>query len=416
LLETLQGRFNLRVRHFTGERADPNNYEWIRMLSGVRIKNLGNFTRDMVNSFEGVEAPADSQRRIFPLEADNFFEREVIARADIKGTVTTLAIRDVASIGYSRTAGEVAGENTNNPGNREYVFITAKSGAGATSRVFFTADKGVSWTNTTTFNDFDGSGICKAGPNIVISANDATGGGLAYATVAAVRAGTVTWTRSTGVAAGQRVAAVRRINDLTVIAVGNTGAVWISNDSGRSFTQLTAVTANNLNCIAVAGDDLQWFGGASQTLVRRYKDVMTVVTVTGLTGTINDAAVPNGMNRGYEVYLACSDGSIRRAVNGTATAPTFVNMRDEGDVTSADALAFGGPEGEFLYVVESNATPASRLICDHSGGYFGSDVEVLGSFTNPTNASINRIAVPDHYTVLGVGDVSASQGYIELVA
>lgn len=417
LLESLQGRNNMRIRYFTGERADPNNYEWIRILSGVQVtKPFGAFSRDMVNSFEGVEAPADVQRRKFPLQAENFLEREVIIRSKISGTVTTLAINDIVSIGYSRAAGDVAGENTNNPGNKEYVFITAKSGAGAPSRVFYTADKGATWSNTTTLNDFDGKGICKAGQFIVIAGNDATGGGLAYAPVSAVRAGTATWTRSTGVAAGQRVQAVRAINDTTVIAVGNSGAWWLSVDSGRTFVAQTAVSANNLTCIAVAGDDLQWFGGASQTLIRRYKDVPAAVTVPGLTGTINDVAVPPGMNRGQEIYVASSDGSVRRSGNGAATAPTWANMRDESDVTSVDAITFGGPNGEFCYIAETDATPSSRVVCDHSGGYFANDSEVLGTFAAPANSSINKMAAADHYTVMAVGDVNTSQGYIELVA
>lgn len=417
LLESLQGRNNFRIRYFTGERADPLNYEWIRMLSGAQItKPAGAFGRDMTNSFEGVEAPADSQKRKFPIQADAYLDIEAIIRQNISGTITTLAIKDVASIGFARSAGDVAGENTNNPGNKEFVFITAKSGAGATSKVFYTADKGATWSSTNTLNDFDGSGITKAGPNIIISGNDATGGGLAWATAASVKAGTATWTRSTGVAAGGRVAHVRKINDLEVIAVGNSGAVWYSSNSGMTFSSLTAVTANNLLWIAVAGDDLQWFGGSTQTLVRRYKGVMSVITGHGLTGTFNSLAVPGGMTRGQELYMACSDGSVRRTVNGTQTTPTFAIVRQDSAVTSVTAIAFGGPNGEYCYLAEANASPAARIVRDHSGGMFGGDAEVLGSFTSPTNAGISSLAAADWYTVMGVGAVSASQGYIELVA
>lgn len=416
MLETLGGNFSLRVRYFTGERADPTNYEWARILSGAKLtKPNGGFSRDMTNSFEGYEGLADAQRRVFPLQADDFIEVEPIVRQNLSGAVTTLAINDIVSIGYARAAGDVAGENTNNPGNKEFVAITAKSGAAAPSRVYYTADKGQTWSFTATLNDFDGKGICKAGAYIIIAGNDATGGGLAYASVASVRAGTATWTRCGNVSAGGRVSAVRAINDNIVIACGNSGAVWISTNSGLSFTSQTAVTANNLLRIAVASDELQWLVGATQTVVRRYKDSMSVITVSGLTGTINDVAVP-GLNRAQEVYIASSDGSIRRAVNGSATSPTWANMRDESDVVSADALAFGGPNGEFLYIVESNASPASRIIRDHSGGYCGPDCESLGTFTSPTNASLNALAAADHYTVMGVGDVSASQGYIELAA
>lgn len=420
VIDQLNGMVNMRIRYFQGEYTDPTNYRKIRLLS--RAWNLdavgGEYSRDMANSFEGYQAQNDPQLRKFSFEADALLEIDPCVRQKLSASVTTLAIKDICSIGYARWAGEVTGENTNNLGNKEFVFITAKASAGQPSKVFYSADKGGTWSSTNTLNDFDGSGICKAGRYIVISATDATGGGLAYATVDSVRAGTATWTRSTGVAAGQLVRHVRKITDTMVIAVGASGAVWISTDSGRSFSSLTAVTANNLNWIAVAGEDLVYFGGATQTLVRYYKGSQSVVTVTGLTGTINSLAVPPGIQRAAELYVASSDGSIRKTINGTATTPTFSLVRLESGVSSADALAFGGPNGDVLWVAETNGSSQSRLVRDLSGGYGGADVETLGDFTSPANSTIDSIAAPsDHVnTAMSIGPVNTSQGYIELAA
>jgi hypothetical protein len=422
LLEALNGKKNLRVRMFTGEYANPTNYERIRVLSRAwNKKPKGGFSRDMVNSFEGFEDQADAQRRTFPHDVDDFLELDPLVVQDIKGTVTTLAINAVLSVGYPRWAGEVAGENQNNPGNKEYLAGTVKTGVGQPPNLLYTANKGATWTviALTGLNDFTVTGIAKVGGNIVISGSDAIGGGLAYASYDAVKSGTVTFTRSTGIAAGTVVSAVATIDSNTVIACGPAGAVYISTDGGRTFASAgTAVTANALTCIAVVDSSLQWFGGASGTLVRRYKGVMSTITVTGLsTNAINSLAVPTGLLRGTELYVGSAAGNIYVTVNGTATTPTWATRAfDSSGVGAVDGLAFGGPDGEVLFILQTNGSSQSRVLLDLSGGMLGNDVAILGSFTSPANATFNALAVADENTAMVVGDVQSGQGMIALVA
>lgn len=424
LLDLLDGKKNLRVRYFTGEYANPTNFEKVRVLSRAwNKKPKGGFSRDMVNSFEGFEDQADMQRRVFPHEVDDFLEIDPLTASDIRGTVSTLAINAVLSVGYARWAGEVAGENTNNPGNREYLAGTAKASAGQPPKLLMSLDKGATWAalTCTGLTDMTITGIAKAGPNIVISGSDATGGGLAYCAWDTVKAQTsaVTFTRSTGISAGTQVNAVATIDSNTLVACGPSGAVYISTDSGRSFASAgTAVTANALTCIAVADSTLQWFGGASGTLVRRYKGVMSTITVTGLSTTaINSLAVPPGLTRGTEVYVGSAGGNIYISVNGTATTPTWATRTfDSSGSGAVDGLGFGGQDGEVLFIVQTNGSSQSRILRDHSGGYLGSDVEIISTFTSPANSTYNAVTVADENTALVVGDVNSTYGTIVLVS
>lgn len=419
ILESVNGKKNLRVRMFTGEYSNPVNYEKIRLLSRAWTKKpMGGFTRDMLNSFEGFEDQADMQKRTFPQDVDALYELDPVVHSKISGTVTTLGISDVISVGFERWAGEVAGENQNNPGNKEFLFVTLKDVSNL-PHVFWTANQGASWADNTGtgLTNFDGSGICKAGGNVIISGTGA-GGGLAYASFETVKAGTATWTRSTGISAGTVVNSVRAIDSNTVIACGASGAVWISTDGGRSFASAgTAVTANALTKIAVVDSSLQWFGGASGTLVRRYKGVMSLITVSGLAVAINSLAVPPGLGRGTELFIGDAGGNLRVTVNGTATAPTFATRAFDGSGSGAvDGLAFAGDDGELLYLIQSNGSSQSRILRDHSGGQVGNDVEVIGAYTDPANSTFNALAMADLNTGMLIGDVNGGQGYIGLLA
>lgn len=424
LLQALDGKKNLRVRTFTGEYSNPINFERILVASRAwNKKPMGGFSRDMVNSFDGYEDQPDMQLRSFPHEADDLLELLPLTLSDLRGTVTTLAINAVANVGYSRWAGEVAGENQNNPGNKEWLAGTAKGGVGVAPKLLMTLDKGATWyaLTCTGLTDFTITGIAKVGGNIVISGSDATGGGLAYCAWETVKAQTtaVTFTRSTNIAAGTQFNGVKAIDSQTAIACGPAGAVYISTDGGRSFSSAgTPVTANALTCCAVVDSTLQWFGGASGTLVRRYKGVMSVIPVTGIgTAAINSLAVPTGMLRGTELFVGSAAGNVYVTVNGTATTPTWTTRAfDSSGAGAVDGMAFAGNDGEVLFVLQTNGSSQSRLLRDLSGGYLGNDVEIVSSFTSPANSTFNAVDAADPQTAMIVGDVNATYGAICLAS
>jgi len=416
-LEQIDGYNSYRVRYFTGEAYNvPTNYERIRLASGAWLKKpKGTFTRDMLNSFEGYESQSESQRRKFPLDIDEVLEIYRLNHSKISGTVTTLAANDVISYGYPRYAGYVPGETDNNPGNKEFIFVTAKDGSNL-PHLHYTTGRGAAWVDITLtgLTNFDATGVAKAGDYVVVSGSGA-GGGLAYARWTDILAGSATWTRSTNISAGTVINRVRAVSGQKLYAVGQSGAVYVSTDCGKTFTSAgTAVTANHLTRIAVASEDLVWFGGASGTVVRMYRDVMSLVTVSGLAAAVNDLAVPP--MRPNEFFIAAADGKVYAAPNGTATTPTFSTRHSESGVSAIDAMAFGGPCGEILFFVETNGSSQSRIAIDYSGGRFGADVLRLGSFTDPANSTINALAAADENTCMAVGDVNGGQGYIGLVA
>lgn len=422
LLEDLAGRNNIRVRYFTGDYGNPVNYSKILQLSGAwTLKKFGGFSTDHVNSFEGQQAPADPQRRTFPLEAGGYFELDPLAHSDLSGSVTALAINHIISVGYPRVAGQVEGEYANNPGNKEWIAGTSRAGAGGVPRVLYTLDKGATWTSfqATGLTDGDISGVALAGDNVVISMTN-TGGGLAWAKWSEIKAGTATFTRSTNISAGTVVNMVVAVSNKILWACGDTGTIYKSTDGGITFVQMfSGTTANNLRRIAYATENLVWIGGVSGTLVRVLNDVATVVTVTGMGAVqINALAVPNmSPGRLDQLYVGSNGGDVYVCDNGGATTPVF-SARYVGPsaISAIDGLAFAGPNGDVLYVVETNASTQSRVSIDLSGGRFGQDLLPIGTFTAPANATIDAIAAADPYTAMCVGPVETGQGFIGLIS
>lgn len=411
----IEGRKNLRVRRFAGDYTIKTDYRRMRVFcNSLNTKLLGSDSRDNSNDFEDI---GDQWRVTYPQRITSVLDIDPIVPSNISGTVTTLGIAHGISVGFKRQSGDVSGENQNNPGDKEYLFVTLKDGSNL-PHVFWSSTKGASWVDNTGtgLTNFDGTHITKAGPYVVISGSGA-GGGLAYALFEDVKAGTATWTRSTNISAGTVINAVVAITSTQVIAVGNTGAVYISENSGRSFASAgAAVTANNLTRIASAGEDLQWFGGASGTLIRRYRGVMSVVAVSGLAAAINSLAVPPNWRK-EEVFVGAANGNIYKSVNGIATTPTFSLPEFDGKgVGAVDWMGFAGWGGQYLYVAQTNGSTQSRILRDHSGGALDYDTEIVGTFTSPANASINALAIGGLNTVMAFGDVSGGQGFIELAA
>lgn len=408
ILTRFKGRKNIRIRFFDGDYGTPTNYKkTLNYINGFSINENGNFGGDILND---VDNPGDQLRRTYPQQFADMVEVDPLTISDVSGSIIAYALNGVISIGYERWAGDVAGENENNPGDKEFLAISAVDGA-TFHHVLYTDDRWATVTDITGATaNFIGQGIAKAGKNVVICGSGA-GGGLMYTTLAAIIAGTATFTRSTGVSAGTVVNAVVAASASVLYAVGASGAVWKSTDAGVTFASLgTAVTANALTELVCVDDTLLWAGGASGTLVKIYKDVMSVVAVNGLSTTaINSLAVPPGSRRGQELFIGSAAGNVHWTANSLPStgAPVFAARSfDNVGVGAVDGLAFAGSEGEMLYAIQTDGSSQSRLLRDHSGGKFGQDVEVLGAFTSPTNATYNALAVASPNCVVCVGDVS----------
>lgn len=414
VLTKFKGLKNIRLRMFTGDYSNPTNYQKMLLFTnGLSTKDLGKFDSDLVDDNEN---KGEQLRRTYPHSFAYAYEIDPLGISDISGmgSAFAFALNDIISVGYERWTGDVSGEDTNNSGDKEYLAISAVDGS-TFHHVFWTADRFATVVNNVGATaNFIGQGIAKAGSNVVIAGSGA-GGGLMYASFDSVKAGTATWTRSTNISAGTVVNAVVAVSASVLYACGASGAIYKSTDSGLSFTSLgTAVTANSLTKLAVADDQLIWAGGASGTLVKIYKDVMSVVAVNGLSTTaINALRVPPGPRRGCQLFIGSAAGNIHYTANSipSSGAPLFVARTfDQSGVGAIDGIRFAGYEGEIMYVIQTNGSSQSRLLRDFSGGKMAGDVEILGSFTSPTNATYNALAVPAPVAgmncVVVVGDVS----------
>ena len=415
-LAQMVGKKNLRVRWFRGDYTNPVNFE--RLAKYISCVTAGDetFTQALANDAENI---GDPQRIQLPQQA----EARVFINPASHSRLTSgiaVAVNQVIAHGYARNAGDVPGENQNKTGDEEFLFCSDKAAAVNPPSVGFTQDKGatITWRAlTSTYNDLDLTGICKAGPNVVVCGPTATVGGIIWTKYDDLVANTQVWTRSTGISAGTAIVRVIAITSTVVVACGNAGIAFISRDSGQSFTSLgTAVTANNLTEAAFADENLYWFGGASGTLVKVLNGVMSVVAVNGLsTNAITALAVPPG--RGYELYIGSAAGNIHATPNALLTTPvfstrTFTNV----GVGSVDDIQFVGIEGNVMVVVHTNGSSQSIIIRDDSGGMMGADAQYIGSYTSPANSVINSIAPSSEGVALTAGEVNGGTAFVGRVA
>jgi len=422
-LEPLSGFKTLAVTFVDGEYPTwPQNYRKMWIYGGCYAdQEPGAFSKGLINHLDGsedgstdVQYPAN-QTGMWFAEALKLLRQRILS-------ATGLAVNDAVLCAAPIDAGESTGVNNNRDGSEEWAAISVADGSNL-SHLYWSIDGGATMTDTTLtgFTNFIGSGLTKCGDNLIASGTS-TGGGLLYMSWSQFKAGTVTnFTRSASIAGGTVVNAVRAINSTTAIACGTRGHAWISTDSGVTWTAFTSGTANSLTEIAVASDQLQWLGGASGTLIRRRNGVCDTVTVTGLSTTaINALAVPSmDENRRDELFVGSAGGVLYATANGLAQTPVWTTPSiPDGGSGAIDSLAFGGPGGTFLYIVQTNGSTQSRILRDLFGGRSGAgNIEIIGSYTSPANSSINVIITSEYLwnTAYAFGDANSSNRYIEKI-
>lgn len=414
----MYGVKNLRLRHFTGDYGTMTNYTKCEVYA--RCENANQDGVGEGTSFDGTAGKAaDLARYKFPQEVEFYYELFKTALSRLSTSITTLSISRGCYFGYRRVAGEVVGEVGNNDGLQEFMAVTVADGSNL-SHLIVTRDKGATTTDITLtgFTNFVGTDVAVVGDTVVISGSGA-GGGLLWAKLADVLTGTVTFTRSTNIAAGVVINAVKRITSQKAIACGASGAVYVTSDSGRAFVSAgTAVTANALTVIEVVDETLQFLGGASGTLVRRMNGIMATVTVTGLSTTaINSLAVPKFFNRSTELYVGSAAGKVHATGNSTDTTPSWTTAYDAGS-GAIDALEFAGPDSGVLWVVHTNGSTQSKLMRDISGGKFNYDLEDVSGYTSPANSTFNDISVApfEPNVALIWGDANGGGGFVGVAA
>lgn len=413
--------FDIRARQ---KCDDPNvltSYNEAIILRDGSVTSYG-YSGQLVNSStdqdEDIKSTYDAS---FGLET-----RMVKLRHDnLSGTVSDVDINKVRCIDVDACAGRC--DNLGSTGDQKFIAVTdvdSTSGyAAIPCPVFlYTLDGGNTWTATyvDVLPSGNGTDVLKVGDYILVNSPTK---GIAYARWQDILDGVTApnlWSLSTGFTLPNAPNRIDSINGTTVLAVGNTGRVWISTDSGISFTALAAanaITTQNLNCVVMVNETLGWIGGASGVLLRYDQGVLSTVVVQKSTGvllstSILSIAVPSG--RGRELFLGTSDGYIWKSTNGLAgkpifTTPTF-DQQGTGQITD---MQFAGLFGSVLFFVQTNAASDSRVQRDISGGYLTvAQCEIIGSYVFPANNKINSIAPANINVALTVGDIAGTSGFI----
>lgn len=423
--ETGVNRLRTLYGCLVGIRIDEGCQDFTKLTNYITIKHLA-FARG--TSFDTTENLANGTEQSTPdvmvsiaISAINLIDGNKLAHLNISDNVVDVSINRVIPIGFIKCAD---GCSVANDGNQDFLAITDADstpghGGVAAPRILRTANGGTTWISV--YID-DATGAAAHGTDVIYYAGyvygvvpGASSPGVFYASLEDIDAQVSNpFVPMTGVVNAGAPQAGYAIGAKLYFG-GLAGYIYESTD-GATLTTLSAgsVTAQNINSVVFADENLGWFGGNSGALVRYFKGALSLVTISGLTGNITCVEVPDG--RGSEIYVATSTGQIWRSRNGDATTPTWTQLGfPDANTGSIPAIRFdkGSGRGEYFFVVQTRADGLSRVLRDMSGGAMGlNDTEVIGSYNSPVQVGINDIAPSDPNVAITVGEAYNSVGFI----
>lgn len=264
------------------------------------------------------------------------------------------------------------------------VWFSAYSGAAGTpNRIYRSTNKGLNWTVTPITNT---SGT--SGSNYVAFESEQRGVMVSLdGTTARTTDGGATWVTAPVTGAVMRF--VTNIKGTSrYVAVGNTGASWISYDGGATWSTLTAAAnTNTLYCIGEFNGTV-WAVGNSGTILK-WGGLPLPVEFTALSSSVSGNTVKiewttatEKNNRGFEVERKHTEGQFitRGFISGAGTSTEVKNYTfNDEDVTA----------GKYIYRIKQ---------MDFDGQYAYSDeievdvttpekYELTQNYPNPFNPS-----------------------------
>lgn len=298
-----------------------------------------------------------------------------------------------------------------NTGETEFVMASDPIGPATTPNVRYTPDAGATWVLSNVAACADGAAvdITVAGAYVAIACTG-TNGGVYWALLSDVKAGSATWTQATGVGT-LNVNAIYTIHPARMFAVADGGAIFTSVNGGRTWTTVSAagaLTSENLLSIAGQDENLVWFGGANGTLIK-YRNLTTLADI-GIAGWSDDGTtvyVPEGDKRGANIFVGDDMGVIQRSRDGGDTWSTLFD-----GVGRIDSICGAGPTTPIMYFIETNGSSQSRVWADIGGGDMSMGLHVVGSFTDPANSILNCLAPASPNTIKSCGEANGSFGFV----
>lgn len=271
----------------------------------------------------------------------------------------------------------------------------------------YSADGGVTWTfseiNTLAVTADVANDVVEFGDLVLVASPQS---GVEYATAQDVINGVAT-PFATATVSGSAWStnfpnALVVVNPALVLAFGDGGYLW-SSTNGKDFTLITTPTTENLNVGARIDSDRALIGGASGTLLRYDRGVVSAITVGSVSDAITAVAVPD--RRETEYYVGTDAGDILRSND------SGLNWMVKYSGSAIEAMQFVGYRGSVLFFMDS-ADSATVVYRDLSGGAFGQDVETINS---PVDVVMNDIAARDVNYAVAVGEIETTNGFIGIV-
>ncbi len=418
-LQRLDCPVTLRARQACASRTTLTDYEQSIVYidshpdGGLDYSNpLANGTEDNgADVMEKINYSAGEEMRVVK-----------VAHLDISGTISDFAINKIIGVGLRVCQSGCGVETTE---ENDFWAVTDRDSTPGyltlpTPKFLWTTDGGTTWSTSdiAPFVNGDATDVAQYGAYVLVASPTH---GVAYARYQDLVDGVANpWAHCTGFSGGTAFPKALAVVGGDVYAAGTLGYIWKSTD-GFTFSVLSAgtVTTQTINDIAAAGCDLLWFAGNSGALVKLFKSALSLVVVKDsanatVTSNLNVVEVPD--LRGYEVYVGTTGGKIIASKNADASTPTWAELAFSGAGTgSINDLKFGGTFGAILFIVqtEPGGSGRSRVLRDLSGGAGGlSQVEIIGTYSQPANLGINSIAVANANVAVTVGEVEASFAFI----
>ncbi len=409
--------FDVMVQVRCGE-LSATSYDIAQALYDASTTNVSTSSM-LANLAEGTD---DDQMIALDLSGAPLFEDFAkLGMIDISAAVSDFAINQIISVGGQACAGGCS--TIDNPGDLEYFAVTDRDNtpgylSQATPRFLWTsinADGSISWSGVYVNSalNADATSVAKLGDYVFVAAN-----GVHYAAIEDVRNGVPNPFRAvTGLSTPNFPTSIVAVGDV-LWGVGTGGRIYKSNPDGFAWSIYSdaVVTTANLTTLGLLDSTLGYFAGASGTLVQlngsslRLVPIRTSVTGSPITTAITGVAVAD--QRGDEVLVTLSNGTMYISKNARATIPTFtaVDGPDFG-VGSLTAPQFVGYRGNHLFVLQTTPTGnTTRLLRDISGG--AGQWEKVSEYVAPSNFGINSVAMANINSGMVAGEAHEGFAFI----
>lgn len=412
----IQGKHNVRVREYTGDVGNKTNFVNLSQMIAAYNTSGGAFSKNLMDDSTNDSA---MQLRTFSQSGLVF---EELRQLDYSNLTAALAVGNYAanrvySFGVPAEAG-IDGETANNDGKQDFLILTdMDTPTTGSPQVVITRDGGATITKVDVAAVVNGNavGATLAGGYLFLACTG-TAGGVVRAPWDDVLAGSATFTYVSGIASGDVTNDVLAVSHEVIYSVENSGIIMRSTDGGFTFSVFDAgvLTTENLTRIEARGENLVWIAGENNKLIKITNGTSKeLITTGGPTSNIKAVRIPPGFNRGTEVYLGYADGSVWVSKD---EGDSFASYPFDGSGSgSIDDIVFAGVDGQYMYVLQQNASSQSRVLLDLSGGYLRQDVKELRAYATPVINSLSAALlgrVVPYDTIMACGEVSSSNAYV----